>query len=118
RGDRAVRLIAVVHTDQLEFAPMHAALGVHLIEGRVEPELHAEPERGGRPFEHGGLAERDGVGGDAILSAGRSGNDRAERDGGKRAAKRKMHEFPHGLWATVRRLRKMEAASKGMLNNS
>ena len=56
---------------------MHAALGVDLVERRVEADLHAEAERRGRPFEHGGLAERDRVGGDAVLGERRNGKDHA-----------------------------------------
>ena len=82
----------------------------------LRPGLHAEPERGGRPFEHGGLAERDGVGGDAVLGECRNGKGR-EGDGcGKRAAQHEVHGIPQAL-ATVRRLRKMRVPSKGMLND-
>ena len=78
---------------------MHAALGVDLVERRIEAGLHAEAERRGRPFQHGGLAEHDGVGGDAVLGERRNGKHRrAERDGcGEAAARRKVHEVLPGL---------------------
>ena len=66
---------------------MHAALGVDLVERRVEAGLHAEAERRGRLLQHGGLAERDGVGGDAVFGeAGRRTRPR-KRDGGERSVR-------------------------------
>ena len=62
-----VGLVAVVDADQLELAAVDAALGVDLVERGLEAGPHAEAERRGRAFEHGRLAEHDGVGGDAVL---------------------------------------------------
>ncbi len=61
RRDRAIRLVAVVHAGQLDLAAMHAALGVDFVECRIQAHLHAEAERRGRAFQHGRLAEHDGV---------------------------------------------------------
>ena len=117
RRDRAVRLIAVVHADQLELAAMHAALGVDLVEGRVEALLHPKAERRGRSFQHGGLAERDGVGGDAVFGERRSGQRRGQRDGGEGAAKRKVHENLPGLRRRFAASGRCEAPVKECLTN-
>ena len=77
---------------------MHAALGVDLVERGVEALLHAEAERGGRAFEHRGLAEHDGVGGDALFGERRSDKEgRAKRESGEAAAEHQVHEVLPGI---------------------
>ena len=52
-GDRVLGLVAVVDADQLDLAPVNAALLVDLVECGVDAGLHALAERRGRSLEHG-----------------------------------------------------------------
>src|SRR5712692_6444942 len=104
RDDRAVGLIPVVDAHQLELAAVDAAPGVDFLERRQDAGAHALPERRGGPFEHGRLAEQDGIGGDAVIGRRRGRRHeckRACRQHG-RAPKRLEHDDLPGEFRPLR----------------
>ena len=89
RAGRHYRLVAVVLRDELDLAPVHAALLVHRIEIRLDAVAHLDPELRGRAAEHGCLAETDMV---EVTPGSAAPRQRRECEGGKDSL---FHKCPY-----------------------